>query len=211
MLKFFKSVKEYNREIYQPAFNIIKMYRDKLNSGDIQSFLDEYVDKLWRGRVCKILSEGGIDIFPKQENYICENCLEGNDLIEIKVPSHIEIIGSYCFAYSMLEKISFAPGSELRILGFGSLQGTNIKEITLPKGFQHFDGLVFDSCYELSVVTIPNTLQSIGSGVFKNCSKLTKLFYEGGVEDFNQIYKDKNWLSGSSIKRINCLDGIISV
>lgn len=111
----------------------------------------------------------------------------------------------------MLEKISFAPGSELRILGFGSLQGTNIRGITLPKEFQHFDGLVFDSCYELSVVVIPNTLQSIGSGVFKNCPKLTKLFYEGGTEDFNQVYKDKNWLSGSSIKRINCLDGIISV
>ena len=132
-------------------------------------------------------------------------------MIEIEVPSHIEIIGSYCFAYSMLEKISFAPGSELRILGFGSLQGTNIKEIYLPEGFQHFDGLVFDSCYELSVVVIPNTLQSIGSEVFKNCHKLTKLFYEGKIEDFNQVYKDKNWLNGSSIKRINCLDGVISI
>ena len=111
----------------------------------------------------------------------------------------------------MLEKISFAPGSELRILGFESLQGTNIKGINLPNGFQHFDGAVFDGCSELSIVTIPNTLQSIGSEVFKNCPKLTKLFYEGGMEDFNQIYKDKNWLSGSSIKRIICLDGIISV
>lgn len=211
MLKFSKSVKEYNKEIYQPAFNIIKMHKDKLNSGDIQSFLDVYVDKLWRGRVSKILAEGGIDIFPKQENYICENCLEGNDLIEIEVPPHIEIIGSYCFAYSMLQKISFAPGSELRILGFGSLQGTNIKEIYLPKEFQHLDGLVFDDCRELSIVRIPNTLQSIGSEVFKNCYKLENLFYEGRTEDFNQIYKDKNWLNGSSIKRINCLNGIISV
>ena len=65
MLKFSKSVKEYNKEIYQPAFNTIKMYKDRLNTGDIQSFLDEYVDKLWRGRVSKILAEGGIDIFPK--------------------------------------------------------------------------------------------------------------------------------------------------
>ena len=209
MLKFSKSVKEYNKEIYQPAFNIIKMYRDKLNSGDIQSFLDEYVDKLWRGRVSKILAEGGVDIFPKQENYICENCLEGNDLIEIEIPSHIEIIGSYCFAYSMLKKISFAPGSELRILGFGSLQGTNIREIYLPEGFQHFDGLAFDDCRELTIVRIPNTLQSIGSEVFKNCYKLKKLFYEGKMEDFDQIYKDKNWSTHSYIEKV--IDGIISI
>ena len=111
----------------------------------------------------------------------------------------------------MLQKISFAPESELRILGFGSLQGTNIKEIYLPKGFQHFDGLVFDDCHELSIVTIPNTLQSIGSEVFKNCYKLDKLIYEGKMEDFDQIYKDKNWLIHSYIEKVICTDGIISI
>ena len=111
----------------------------------------------------------------------------------------------------MLEKISFAPGSELRILGFGSLQGTYIKEIRLPKEFQHLDGLVFDDCRELSIVRIPNTLQSIGSEVFKNCYKLKKLFYEGKMEDFDQIYKDKNWSTHSYIEKVICIDGIISI
>lgn len=111
----------------------------------------------------------------------------------------------------MLEKISFAPRSELRILGFGSLQGTNIKEIYLPKKFQHFDGLAFDDCRELTIVRIPNTLQSIGSEVFKNCYKLEKLFYEGKMKDFDQIYKDKNWSTHSYIKKVICMDGIISL
>lgn len=210
-IKFEKPIKSYNPEMLKPAFELIKKYKDILNIGNIQSFLDEYIDKTWRGRVCKILIEGGIDIFPEQENFISDCCFEGNDLIEIEIPSHIEIIGAYVFSYSTLDKIFFSQGSKLRILGFGSFAGTWIKEIELPNGIEHLDGSVFDCCTELKEVILPDTLQSIGSRVFKNCHSLEKLIYKGTIEQFNQIYKDKAWLEHSSIQNVICLDGVVNV
>lgn len=207
MVKFSKNIAQKNREMFSIAFKLIKKYKDNLTNDNIQSFLEDHIDKIQRGRVSQIFFEGGINLFPKQENFICSNCLESSDILEIEIPKNIEIIGSYCFAYSSLEKISFQQGSKLRILSYGALQGTNIEEIILPEGFEHIDGLVFDSCYELKKIVLPNSLQSIGANAFKNCARLEELIFQGTQKEFYEVYKDKRWGEHSYINKVICTDG----
>ena len=85
--------------------------------------------------------------------------LNGNNLVELNVPTTIESINSYAFKNC-----------------------ENIKKVTIINNVTNIGDNAFENCIGLTSVTIPNSVTSIGSSAFQGCSGLTSVTIGSGVK-----------------------------
>ena len=69
---------------------------------------------------------------------------------------------------------------------------------------------VFLDCIYLTSITIPDSVKSIGSWTFGNCSVLTSVNFLGSVEQWNAISLDVHWDANVGEYTIYCTDGEIA-
>lgn len=65
----------------------------------------------------------------------------------------------------------------------------------------------FSNCSKLKEVVIPNTVISIDDYAFRNCTALTKINYNGTVEQWKTIIKGIYWNAGMGTYTVCCIDG----
>jgi hypothetical protein len=74
-------------------------------------------------------------------------------------------------------------GKSITITGYKDGKAT---AVVIPARIQNLpvteiEGSVFDECYDLTSVTIPNTVTSIVRGAFNTCYKLTSVTFQGSI------------------------------
>ena len=62
-------------------------------------------------------------------------------------------------------------------------------------------------CSNLEEVEIGKGVKSIGKNLFYGDSKLTDIFYNGSIDEWNKISKDPAWNANTKIQTIICKDG----
>ena len=70
----------------------------------------------------------------------------------------------------------------------------------------------FRGCTELTSITIPDSVTSIGYNAFRNCTGLTSIKFNGTIEQWNALSKVDGWKD--SVPRsckVICTDGTISI
>ena len=88
---------------------------------------------------------------------------------------------------------------------------SNLTSITIPDSVHTIDDQAFLLCEVLTNLTLPNSITSIGKSTFAGCSKLTSLTFNGTKAQWDAIDKKANWKLKSSISKVICTDGEISV
>ena len=58
-------------------------------------------------------------------------------------------------------------------------------------------------------ITLPNTIQNIKGLSFVGCTSLSKIIYNGTVEEWNSIEKEENWINKNIL--IVCTNGDINL
>lgn len=101
------------------------------------------------------------------------NC---TSLTKITIPASVEHLGNGNnygpFAFSGIEEIIFEEGN-LSYIGWGTFANCyNLTSITLPDTVIKMRSFTFVNCRELKNVILSNNLEIIESGVFYNCSSL---------------------------------------
>lgn len=93
-----------------------------------------------------------------------------------------------------------------------------ITSVTINDGFETLNDYVFADCTNLSFVSIPSTLKTMGYYEFSHDILLTTLNYRGTMQEWKKIPKIKNtdkesysWIGFSYIEHIVCSDGTIDV
>ncbi len=100
----------------------------------------------------------------RELNINCRNipaslCESKKNLTTVVIGSNVRTIGEYAFSYcEILNSVTFEPGGQLTTIG--------------DKAFRY--------CYELAEITIPNTVTSMGGGIFQGDSKLVSVTFAGG-------------------------------
>ena len=69
----------------------------------------------------------------------------------------------------------------------------------------------FNSCEELTTITIPNSVTNIGTQAFIFCSSLTSITFYGTIEEWNNITKGSGWNDYVPATYVQCTDGQVEL
>jgi hypothetical protein len=145
-------------------------------SGDIPNMANDETIQPWfswrsDGSIENVVIEEGIT---KIGNYVlyqvsCKN---------ISIPSTLNAIGNYAFAYnSLLESVELPFG--VRIIGASAFENCiSLKSASLPDTVTNINKSAFKQCYKLESIKIPHSVTSIGNYAFHRCSVLNSVCFE---------------------------------
>ena len=149
-------------------------------------------------------------IVPEGVTKIEAECFKNNSfLIEIKLPSTLNVIEDYAFwGASNLEKIEFKNGlTSIGDMAFSDCH--QLKELNLPDTVTHIGENAFVNCISVKSVHIPTSLNSINSEVFYNLNSLEEIFIPKNIKNiaidafFNcSKVKSIKFEDGSNLKSI---------
>lgn len=137
------------------------------------------------------------------------------------------------YSCSLITKVDFGNGVKtINSLAFGECTGlteviingnvtdiasdafhtcANLKKVKLDNNVTNLLGACFCWCSNLEEVEIGKGVKSIGRNLFYGDSKLTDIFYNGSIDEWNKISKDPAWNANTKIQTIICKDGNIEL
>ena len=101
-------------------------------------------------------------------------------------------------------------GKNYAINQYSFYRCTNLTSITIPDSVTSIGERAFYDCTGLTSVTIPNSVTSIGGYAFFCCYNLTSITYQGTKAQWNAIDKGYGWNSDTGNYTIHCTDGDIA-
>lgn len=113
-------------------------------------------------------------------------CFESLPITKITIPSNIKQIYSSCFGYCRL-----------------------LKEIIILDGCERIDGYAFSFCEELRVLSIPKSINFIGTTIARSSDLLQRIEYRGTRKNWASTKLHWQWDSDSNIHEIRFIDGTI--
>ncbi len=210
---------------------IIK-HEEEINNNEWDKVYD-HIPTTFLGDLTSILLEAGINPLPYM-NEIPEYFAEGSQINITQIPENIKSIGDYAFSNCRSLTSIIIPNSVKNIRYRTFSDCTNLTSITIPNSVTSIGSSAFSNCSSLTSIEIPDSVTSIGSHAFNDCSSLTGitipssvtsigwgafsgcpylklLRYKGTRAEWENIQKSSQWSFKSSIKEIECTDGIISL
>jgi hypothetical protein len=123
--------------------------------------------------------------FPESLDSIGNEAFYELRMHEIDIPGHITKMGTFIFANSSLEKVSFGEGineikegmfyqcpireihwaSTIQVIGYGAFYNNQIKTLEIPSSIRHIDDWAFGFNY-LTDLKINEGVETIGEGAF---------------------------------------------
>ena len=130
------------------------------------------------------------------DDYCFQNCIS---LQNITIPDKVTNISQYCFnGCTSLSKVVLSKNltninkyafqnctglydlvisndAEITTIGEGAFNNSNISNITLPNKLQTIGNKAFQNCIKLSSINIPSDCTSIGEYAFQSCTSLANI------------------------------------
>lgn len=109
----------------------------------------------------------GIKTLGEAMFYCCDS------LTNVTLPDSLTKIKQSAFASTGLQDIQLP--SNLKTIGESAFEYSNLTKIILPKSLEVLDSYAFAKCEKLTTVTIQGPLRKLGTAVFIDAKKLTKI------------------------------------
>jgi len=124
-------------------------------------------------------SETKIEVLPKECFWICSN------LITLKLPKHLKLIGIKCFCQCGFENIEI-PNTVAKIEKY-AFCSSKIKEIKIPRDLKNITRGVFQDCQSLEKIDISNVIR-IHKTAFTDCPSLSEIT----ANTYNKTFSTKD-------------------
>lgn len=113
---------------------------------------------------------------------------------------------SHYYIPSSLKSVMVTGGNIL----YGAFSGcAELTSVTIPESVTSIGGRAFFDCSSLTNIAIPGSVTSIGYDAFRGCSGLTSITFNGTKAQWNAISKGSSWNSNTGNYTIHCTDGDI--
>lgn len=113
-------------------------------------------------------------------------------LKNLELPSTLEKIEARPFSYTSITELKL-PSSLISLDSQAFAEMSFLKEITIPNKIIRLPFQAFNNDVQLETVTLPRSLNIIDNSVFRNCTSLNKIIYEGSEKEWDLITKYPNW------------------
>jgi len=144
-------------------------------------------------------------------------------LTSITIPDSVTSIGARAFeGCSGLEKITLpfvgATKNGTTDTYFGYIFGAsgssnqsscvprNLKEVIITGGTS-ISNYAFQTCTNITSITIPESVTSIGYNAFQGCSGLIDIYFDGTKAEWDAVEKGSDWNRGTGNYTLHCTDG----
>ncbi len=116
-----------------------------------------------------------------------------------------EQVFGYIFGYNTGS--SSASGATYQYYDYYYYIPSSIKSVTITGG--KIPSYAFCNCSNLTNITIPDSVTSIGSSAFSGCTGLKSINFEGTKAQWNLVSKGDSWNTSTGSYTIYCTDGTI--
>ena len=123
-----------------------------------------------------ILSE----IDGKKVTAIADCAFMETNATSVSIPDTVTTIGNNAFVRSAVEELTI-PDSVTSV-GISAFNSSGLKSITLSENLTALPETVFGGCQKLTEVTVPESVETIGTNAFYNCSALKELKLPSGLK-----------------------------
>lgn len=138
---------------------------------------------------------------------------ENAKITDVTLPDSVKKICYSAFGYCIkLNTVNLGKGIE-EIGDYAFVSCGELTGITLPKGCRLIGKSAFRDCGMLGAdeVCLPNTLKWIEEDAFKYCDNLSEIIFNGTMEEWGLINKEKGWHGDVKFITVTCKDGEIDV
>lgn len=182
----------------------IKNSRNKgLVIGDV---LYDYVYSNGEGKYVELDTEiWGITLLSLPDSVTECSGLENTYITEFEVPASVQVFDSEL--PSTLEKVSFR-GAPREISAM--FRNTEITEIVIPEGVKELYG--FTGCTTLKTITLPDSIEILGSDTFENCTALEVANLPANLKYIMQTYASGTCFRNcSSLKELKIPESLTQI
>ena len=89
---------------------------------------------------------------------------------------------------------------------------SSVVNIDIPYGVKEFGDGALGSCDAMVSITIPNSIEKLGSDVFMWNVSLRDIYFDGSLEEWDQIEKGEEWVDGTRVLySVHCNDGDVFI
>ena len=136
---------------------------------------------------------------------------ECDSLNSVTIPDSVTSIGSYAFCgCDSLTSVTI-PDSVISIGESAFSYCDSLTSVTIPDSVTSIGESAFEGCDSLTSVIIPDSVTGIGYKAFAYCGSLTEIHYNGTMNEWDAIYKNKRWYTYVDIITVYCTDGEIKM
>ena len=163
------------------------------------------------------ISEDGYWIINGEKTNVKASAKETVDENPQGLQFYIQDDGTYIVAYGDAKYLSnivipetYKGGKVVGIDNCGFEYCTNLTSITIPDSVTSIGDRAFYDCDSLTSITIPDSVTSIGDCAFYNSTSLTRINFNGTVDQWNAIEKQSLGNYYLDSYTIYCTDGEIA-
>ena len=131
-------------------------------------------------------------------------------ITSIKIKNGVRRIGHLAFdACTSLNSVKIP--NTVNTMEYGSFyECTNLTELVLPQNLINIEEQIVAECTSIITITI-NNVPKIPECMFYECHQLNTVFYNGTVEQWNSLPKDKDWNVCPVDFSVICTNGTVHV
>ena len=115
-------------------------------------------------------------VFPVEVEDIYDCAFHKCKITSIEIPETVKVVGHCAFEGALLENVKF-KGTDAVLCGwsFGNLP--SLKSVVLPSRLKSLDEwAIFHGAGQLESISLPDTVVTIGDGVFEDCPRLKNIY-----------------------------------